>query len=434
MRFRSFLLVLSVVANAALLAAFALRPAATTALFRDVFQPGYHASRATTTERPVASANQTVSPATAAVSAWPEFQASDLSGLVARLRGAGFPPATIRVVVSNILRERYAVRMRELLPQQNPAEYWKNPRYDLAASPKTQAALRDLGREQNKQLKDLLGEDFYRAETVDLLGARERQFGDLPLAKIEQFQKITADYNELSTKVRDDSQGILLPEDREKLALLEREQRADIERLLTPEELLQYDLRNSRAANTVRSRLGKFDVTEEEFRALYAAQQAYEDQNPPLTSPQPGIARQRMDAFDAQVQSVLGAARYAEFKQANEPTRQNTNEDVITRLVSRLNLPPTATAAVLSVQEDIQQRATAVRADRALTADQRTAQLAALATEASTKLTGTLGANGLEAYKQYGGQWLQGLTRPAPGAGGAPSGRGGVTPFPNPLD
>jgi len=67
---------------------------------------------------------------------------------------------------------------------------------------------------------------------------------------------------------------------------------------------------------------------------------------------------------------------------------------------------------VLSVQQDIQQRAAALRSGSKVSADARAAQLAALAQEANTKLESTLGARGLEAYKNYGGGWMQILQPP----------------------
>ena len=60
-----------------------------------------------------------------------------------------------------------------------------------------------------------------------------------------------------------------------------------------------------------------------------------------------------------------------------------------------------------AVQEDIKQRLTAVRADPSLTPAARTAQIAALTDETRSRITATLGERGFEAYKQYGGNWMQ---------------------------
>jgi hypothetical protein len=52
----------------------------------------------------------------------------------------------------------------------------------------------------------------------------------------------------------------------------------------------------------------------------------------------------------------------------------------------------------------------AVRRDQSLAPDERTKQLAALAQEATTKISPLLGTRGFEPYKQYGGYWIQSLT------------------------
>ena len=109
-------------------------------------------------------------------------------------------------------------------------------------------------------------------------------------------------------------------------------------------------------------------------------------------------ARQQMEE---QIKVLLGPERFAEIQQAKSYDYQQT-----AKITERLDLPATATSQVYAVQKDIQQRATAVQADRTLSAADRTAQLAALASEADTKISAVLGAPGLDAYHQYAGQWL----------------------------
>jgi len=419
---RTVLLVASLAANAALLAAFALRPAATREYFRDVFTRGAASSRpAPARPDPAAIGGPTaVSPGPEGETGlvWSDLPAGDFVTLVARLRAAGFPSSMVRAIVLAAVNEHYAARRLELMPNRYRArEYWRNPRSDPANDSKYQLAMRELAREQQKLVRDLLGGDLRRADDEEGL---RRQFGELSPAKVDQFQKINTDYQDLINKVHEETLGITLPEDRAKLALLEKEKRADIERLLTPDELLDYDLRNSQAASQVRGRLGRFDITEEEFRALYFAQKDLLAQNPIRDRPEPGVRQQRVDAFESQLLSVIGPDRFVEFKKINGPQPLGPDPETIGRLVQRLNLPEATTQTVHTVQTEIQQRAAVVRANPALTPEQRTAQLATLGNEASARLGQALGTVGLDVYRQNGGQWLQGLTRPPPPGRGAP--------------
>jgi hypothetical protein len=276
-----------------------------------------------------------------------------------------------------------------------------------------------MSREKARLLKDLLGADYNPnsfsngIDNDEVIAAQQRrEFGDLPAEKIAQLRKIRSDYSDLTIKMEEASLGVRLPEDDERLTLLEREEHADIERLLTPAELLDYDLRNSDLAGQVRNRVGFFDATEEEFRALYVAAKTYDEQHPLPSQPSQALQLQREEAFATQQQNVLGAARYAEFQRTHEIIVGSPDEEQVSRLVTRLSLPPAVTASVVAVQSDVRQRAIALRTDQTLSASERTTQLASLAAEASAKLTETLGDRGFEAYKQNAGQWLRKLVPP----------------------
>jgi hypothetical protein len=53
-----------------------------------------------------------------------------------------------------------------------------------------------------------------------------------------------------------------------------------------------------------------------------------------------------------------------------------------------------------------------IRRDTTLSAEQRNTQLTQLSQEATSKISNTLTPRGLEAYKNYGGYWLQNITPP----------------------
>jgi len=72
---------------------------------------------------------------------------------------------------------------------------------------------------------------------------------------------------------------------------------------------------------------------------------------------------------------------------------------------------------LIRCKKDATQRAQVIQRDSTLSRDARTHQLAALVTEAQTKITAAPGAGGYAAYQQYGGQWLRRLrswTTPPP--------------------
>ena len=358
----------------------------------------------------------------APVQIWSLLRTSDdLPTLILRLRAAGFPTSVVRSIVAAEIGERFAARRKELTAAQSKTPYWKNPGFS-PFDPKVMTALRALTHEQSDLLKQLLGPDA--VSTNDMTRSSPRsQFGNLPPEKLEQLQNILSDYNEMRSQIYSTTNGLILPEDRAQLALLEKEQRVDLAALLTPQELEEYNLRNSSTAGKLRSQLATFNPTEDEFRAIFKIQQAFDDQFGSTMAMTMEQRRQYMEAQKQllpQFQAVLTPDRFAAYQQAIDPAYQQIN-----RLVARLDLPPETSTQVVALQKDLQQRAMAVQTARDVTPDERAAQLAALNQEATNKLTQSLGARGFDAYKTYGGSWLQ-MLQPRPAAGTMNTGSGTI--------
>jgi hypothetical protein len=327
----------------------------------------------------------------------------DLPTLIARLRAAGFPPSEIRAIVAAEIGERFTARRKELTAAQTVTPYWKNQGFG-SYDPKLTAALRALSREQSDLLKQLLGPDATSASDA-LRTSLLNRFGNIPPEKAEPLQSIVSDYSEMRMQIYAAANGMMLPEDRAKLALLDKEQHVDLTALLTPQELEEYNLRNSSTASKLRTQLATFNPTEDEFRAIFKIQQAFDDQFGSTMVMTMEQRRQYMEAQKQllpQFQAVLAPDRFAAYQQAIDPAYQQIN-----RLVARLDLPPETSTQVVALQKDLQQRAMAVQTARDVTPDERAAQLAALNQEAKDKLTQSLGARGFEAYKTNGGYWLQ---------------------------
>ncbi len=335
--------------------------------------------------------------------AWTQIQSGDLRSLVTQLRAAGFSASMIRTIVAARVSEQFAARRKPLLAAQEEIPFWKSPR-GMPLDPKTIAALRDIDKEQSALIKELLGPELLGSND-DMSFYQRRQYGDLPKEKIDQLQNIAKDYGELTQEVYEKAGGILLADDREKLAFIEKERLADIAKLLSPQEFEDYQLRNSPTANSLRWQLAIFNATEDEFRAIHKASLTVEAQlGSANTVRSAADMRKRQEAMFAMVQSSLPPQRLAELKLALDPEYQQING-----LIVHLNLPASTSQQVMSLQKDIQQRASTVQNNREIPEEERARQLSALAQEATTKLTNSLGTRGMEAYKQGLGFWLQNL-------------------------
>ncbi len=400
------LLGLSLAANATLGAWLLLKPAAATSPLESATAPA---------QRPPA-APAPVDPLTQPITAetWAQIASLPDDAYVQRLKLEGMSPAMIRSLLHARIAARYADRFAALSPP-GKDEYWRRsfrmPGTDL--TPEARRERRQLGREITDRVKAAMGAD-YEATSPYERTRRERTYGPIGSDKAAQIQAITTDYGELRAAVSDQAQGVTLPEDRAQLRLLEQEQRADLAALLTSEELLEYDLRNSPASMRTRSLLAYFDPTEEEFRALAQQRLAFDRQFGGNYLSEEEQARKRTAEADllAQARAVLSPERFAEYELvANEDFRNTATA------LNRYNFDQTVAREVFKLRRDITARAAAIEAQSLYTPEQRAAELAALYREASSALSTRLGP---EAYfnfeRQSPGNWLRKLK---PAAGGA---------------
>jgi hypothetical protein len=337
--------------------------------------------------------------AAARADAWTSLSGGSLAEMVARLRAAGYPVAVIRALVSARISEEMRPRIRELMAGVKEPEYWASTRF--GQDPKVTAAQREVYQEYLKAMKDVLGPDAIDDNEISQY-RRRRQFGEIPAEKAMELQRIAADYADLKNEIHREANGVLMPEDRRQLEYLEKELHADYAKILTPEELERCELRSSSTSDMLRSQLAAFKPTEEEFRQMFYAAREIEAQfgslQVPLSAEQ---NRQRQAAILEKAQSLLAPERYDAFKQATDPRYTTLN-----RIAARYDLPAAVVPEVYAVQQEIQQRA------RKVTAAERATQLPVLAQEAATRITPLLGERAFEAYKLYGGQWIENLTTP----------------------
>jgi hypothetical protein len=427
MKLSTLALTVSLLANAALVSVLALRPTTDKA-----------EAPATTPSAAIDKNGSAVSAATdgklaskASARTWERLRSDDLKALVPHLRAAGFPPDIVRQIVFALVKERFDTRRLEIEQANLDTPYWAKNLPNSFMDPKVGPELRKLQREQTELLRDILGGNI-----ADVFAANEEgkamlryQVGDIPPEKIDQVYSAYADYGEKRAQIFSATSGgaTMLAADREKLAGLEKSLRDDLAKFLSPSELNEINLHLSDASQRLRMMLSAAQPTEDEYRSIFPLYQSFQDQFPGQTQgpqnavpPEQAAARKlAQDQMNNQIKAMLGDTRAAEIQQALNPAYSQIN-----RLVSRLDLPISAASQVVAVQQDVQERAIALRSDNTLSTDDRRAQFVALGNEASAKISAALGGpRGLEAYKMNGGQWLLNF-QPPPKARPAPASKG----------
>jgi len=342
---------------------------------------------------------------------WQRLGSNDLSQLVKNLRAANLSPRKIAYIVHHLLNEKYATMQEEVAFGKETPPYWRGSDliYENSISSKQRNERRvTLWHQRSTEEAQLLGDDYWTADGIPVVDHFRNTYGDrLSNQKLSAIQNLEEEYSTIAAPFIQNSNAA---ENREKLKLIDKEYRADIAKLLTPDELLERDLRYSNAANLLQTRCNYFTATETEFRALFPIYEQIDKtclvSNWDEVDEKTRAARKDAEArAQAQIEALLGPARYAEFKQANDETARKENQ-----LVTRLGLPLTAATHLVSIKSEFATRTELVRKDNSLPPGQRTTQLAALKSEAENRITAILGDRGLQAYQQSGGKWMQTLT------------------------
>jgi hypothetical protein len=343
---------------------------------------------------------------------WTRIQSGDASS-VESLRALGLPESLIKTLVRQQTDLRYRERETALRTAASQAPYWspkfERNRYGSYYSPERV----ELRRQKQAELKSLLGPDYRKDDLI-----QDRRTAFLPPAKAEQLREIEDDYSAMRQSFAA-YDGITLPEDREKRAFLEKQKRADLAELLTPDELTAYELRSSSTASTLRRQLATLDLTEDEFKTLYALRKPYDEKEQANTSTSiigagtisirgPANAQER-EALNAEIKAALGDERYAEYERA-----QDTDYRTLTQLAKRLELPPAKALEAHALKVALEKKLTAFKPQPGSDMRQQRADyLAALAREAETGFTAILGEKAFTTYKDYSA-FFRRLQPPAP--------------------
>lgn len=391
----------SLAINAALCVVFVAKPALAPPALRDFFgaQPSVP-ERTVTAASPERVGSGSPRSKAAPGSVWSLFDTDDLPALVQRLKAAGFSPRLIRSIINAKVQAQTAGRLRALQTQNT--EFWK-PEARVSNSA-TASQYSQILRDRTKLLRELLGGPEFGA-SVDVARSLTQQYGDLPPQKVELLQRINEDYADMMAQVRNGTGGITLPEDTEQLALLEREKRADLVALLTPQELEDYDMRTSPVTSRLRQAMAIMDATETEFRTIYGIHQSHADVLYPGAAarggPAPATAalsrfeerRGAEDELASQIRAALGEQRATEYFRASSSEFQQ-----LRRLTQRENLPPEAAIRAYDLRDATAKQSMAIFEDPGLSTDQKRATLQALADSTSSQIVAALGENAGRAY------------------------------------
>jgi hypothetical protein len=346
---------------------------------------------------------------------WTQLESEDYRTYIARLRAVGCPEATIRDIIIADLDKLLAPRVQSVYGRKKEVQYWHSEEEELANNFDHRdwaRAEREIDREKRDVILELLGVDLVR-ERLKQQGHQdyyERRLGFLPEEKQTALRLLLERYAEQEESVRfREDDAAAPPEDlKTRLRELQVLRQAELAKLLSPDELKQYELWMSPTANAVRYAAYGMNATEDEFLRLYELRKAFDEKWRPEDldlSDDAMVAdydRAKL-ALNAQVAAALGEERYALYLRGEDPDYHKLNA-----VASRSKVPREKADEVFEFKQTLLQAREKLRNNPVLTPAQKELALREMAAETEHAVRGILGEKAYRYLLQSGAAaWIQ---------------------------
>jgi hypothetical protein len=351
---------------------------------------------------------------------WGALESTNYVVYINNLRAFGTPEETIRDIILTDIAKTYSRRKAEVRAQGGAYRWWQTSEtgeVDDAADPALKERIDEIDAEQHALVQELLGVDF-DTELARYWGGDEdetRLYGFLTEEKRDRLVEVQERFDELERRIYDGSKGFLLDKDEEALRQLQNQREGELARVLTPEELEEFHLRNSPTAANLRAQLHGFNPSQEEFRKLFRLQKTFDDRfnngfsvtDPAQMEVQAAAQEQAQQALNEEMRRTLGSQRYTEYERAQDPDYR-----ALLQFKDRFETSPALANRVYDMKTEAERQKLRVESNPNLTPDQRAQALSAIAQETERSVSQLMGGQNSElwqAYQRTGSQWIHGL-------------------------
>jgi hypothetical protein len=335
---------------------------------------------------------------------WRAVESDDYRKYVANLRAVGCPEATIRDIIVADVNKLFEARERELMVSTNKFQFWK--REHPAMDEKQFEQARALVREKRALLRELLGVEVPEKEVAASSLSTSRREQILECLPKEKREQVNEAYEAYTVKAQALMAGKARPTkaDLEQLRALESEASQQVARMLTPEQKEELDLRVSRTANSMRATLGEFDMTEGEFKRVYALRKDFDERYAYTSHEDPERVAAQLE-LDRQVRSALGDDRYTHYLR-----EQNWSTSTLRNVAQEHNIPKETAVQVFDLKAPAQEQAVGIRQEASLTPQQRQQMLQGVQDATVRAIAQIIGQEAVQAYAREG-SWIRALSR-----------------------
>ncbi len=322
---------------------------------------------------------------------WQDIESIEYPKYISNLRAFGCPESIIRDIIITDVARLYKSKKDAIL-NANPPKYWKK-----GYAKDVMENINKLELEKKALVKDLLGVDY--DEEVGKLMSTDMPEPDLFIdflssEKQKQVKQIVEEYENRREAIVKRCKGIYLNKDEMESKQIEEDKNKALAAILSPDELNEFNIRNSEKAKELRDSFGKLDLTESEFRQIYQASIAFDEKLKNI-----GDNIDLSGAYkehEEQLRRILGEERYKKYEMM-----LSADYEYLISFKERFNLTDETIEKVYDFKDAVGEELNNIESDESLSYQQRSNIVVALMKESEKTLKNFLGDEVYNAYVQY---------------------------------
>jgi len=347
---------------------------------------------------------------------WASLESTDYRQYISNLRAIGCPRETLKDIIIADLNSLYAKRINMLNRQliEDELVFWRTSDLQHRGFMRQRMEIDRIEKEKRDILRQLL--DLEADETItSIWGVSEQMQADMQCVPVEKrcdVAELNAHYSQLEQEVLYKARGMLDPDAVREIKSLRDRRDGELAKLLTPEQLFEYDLRFAGLGETILRNSPSFDFSEDEFRKVFATRQKLESEFGPHggagTVADAGAAHRRSELISEmkdQLRAELGDARYSDYQRSQDAAFQEESQ-----FGQIHSIPEERILMVYEVEREAVAQANQLRAQGRINPEVLNARLNDVRAAAEQAIRQTLGEKaGLQDFPKQQSFWLRNL-------------------------
>lgn len=327
---------------------------------------------------------------------WESVESADYKEYIKNLRSIGCPEETIRDIITADVNKLFESRKKQITGTKK-FEFWKSGNMFAGMVDEELAKKKkELSDEKKALLKELLGvETEDKADLAAVVNPLSSMLDFLPEEKQSKISELMQSYQGKALKSM--KGGAPDAQDMKEMMKVQKEYEAELAKVLTPEEMEDYQLRLSQTSMMMRMQLGTFEPSEEEFREIFKVRKTFDDEfgwggSMAATKEEREKMKTAQTELNDQLKEILGD-RYPAYERSQDWGYQG-----IVKITERNGLTRDVADKIYEMNKEASAEQKKLREDKTLDSKQREETIKAIKEETQRSIRELMGETAYEAY------------------------------------